>query len=385
MDLPDRLLMGSGPSTVPRRVLDAMAAPTIGHLDPAFLALADESNELQRRVMRTSNAATFPVSGTGSAGMETMLANFLEPGDRIVVGVCGVFGARIADAAGRLGAEVEVVEAEPGTPVDRDALEAALAPGAAALAIVHGETSTGVAQPLEGLADLARDRDALLMVDCVTSLAGYPLAIDELGIDVAFSGTQKCLNCPPGLAPLTVGDRARARLDGRRTKVVSWCFDLQAILAYWSSGERVYHHTPPVNTIYALREALAIVAEEGLETRWRRHARASRALLAGLAEFGMEPLVAPEHRLNALTTVLPGDGVDEAEVRGRLLGEYGIEIAGGLGPLKGRIWRIGTMGVNAEVEPVTRLVRAIAEIAAPGAVDDAERAVAQAGSVAEAA
>jgi alanine-glyoxylate transaminase/serine-glyoxylate transaminase/serine-pyruvate transaminase len=333
--------------------------------------------------MRTSNPATFPVSGTGSAGMETMLANFLEPGDRIVVGVCGVFGARIADAAARLGAEVAVVEAEPGTPVDREALGEALGPGAAALAIVHGETSTGVAQPLDGLADMARDRDALLMVDCVTSLAGYPLGIDELGVDVAFSGTQKCLNCPPGLAPLTVGERARARLDARRTKVVSWCFDLQAILAYWSSGERVYHHTPPINTIYALREALAIVSEEGLEARWRRHARASEALLAGLAELGMEPLVDAEHRLNALTTVIPGDGIDEAAVRGRLLADYGIEISGGLGPLKGRVWRIGTMGVNADVEPVARLVRAIGEIAAPDAAGGAERRVADAWSAAE--
>jgi alanine-glyoxylate transaminase/serine-glyoxylate transaminase/serine-pyruvate transaminase len=383
MDLPDRLLMGSGPSTVPRRVLDAMAAPTIGHLDPAFLALADESNELLRAAMRTSNPATFPVSGTGSAGMETMLANFLEPGDRIVVGVCGVFGARIADAAARLGAEVAVVEAEPGKPVDREALAAALGPGAVALAIVHGETSTGVAQPLDGLADMARDRDALLMVDCVTSLAGYPLDIDELGIDVAFSGTQKCLNCPPGLAPLTVGERARARLEGRRTKVVSWCFDLQAILAYWSSGERVYHHTPPVNTIYALREALAIVCEEGLEARWRRHARASEALLAGLAELGMAPLVDAECRLNALTTVVPGGGIDEAAVRARLLGDYGIEISGGLGPLKGRVWRIGTMGVNADVEPVARLVRAIGEIAAPEVAAEAERTVADAWSAAE--
>ena len=373
MDLPERLLMGSGPSTVPPRVLEAMARPTIGLLDPAFLALAEETNELLRGAMRTANEATFPVSGTGSAGMETMLVNFLEPGDRIVVGVCGVFGGRIADAAGRLGAEVVPVEAEWGTPVERERLAAALEPGAAALAIVHGETSTGVAQPLEGLAELCRERDALLLVDCVTSLGGYPLAVDELGIDAAFSGTQKCLNCPPGLAPLTAGERARARLAARRDPVVSWCFDLEAILSYWSSGERVYHHTPPINAIYALREALAIVAEEGLEPRWRRHARASAALLAGLDELGISPLVAEEDRLNALTTVVPGDGIDEAAVRGRLLADYGIEIAGGFGPLKGRIWRIGTMGVNADPEPVSRLVRAIAELVAPDAVAEAER------------
>ncbi|MDX6583232.1 MAG: alanine-glyoxylate transaminase / serine-glyoxylate transaminase / serine-pyruvate transaminase [Solirubrobacterales bacterium] len=377
MDLPERLLMGSGPSTVPARILEAMAAPTIGHLDPAFLALTDEANELLRRAMRTENAATFPVSGTGSAGMEAMLVNFLEPGDRLVVGVCGIFGARIADAAGRLGAEVVRVDAEPGTAVDRDALAAALEPGAAALAIVHGETSTGVAQPLEGLAELVRERDALLLVDCVTSLAGYPLAVDELGIDVAFSGTQKCLNCPPGLAPLTVGDRARERLGARATKVASWCFDLEAILAYWAAGERVYHHTPPVNTIYALREALAIVDEEGLEPRWRRHERAADALLAGLAELGIEPLVAPARRLNALTTVVPGERIDEAAVRGRLLEEDGIEISGGLGPLKGRVWRIGTMGVNADIGPVARLVGAIAAIVEPDAAGEAERRVAE--------
>ena len=369
--LPERLLMGSGPSTVPDRVLSAMAQPTIGHLDPAFLAFADDANELLRRAMRTANPATFPVSGTGSAGMETMLVNFLEPGDRIVVGVCGVFGGRIADAAGRLGAEVEVVEAEWGKPIAMERLAAALEPGAAAVAVVHGETSTGVAQPLDGLAELARDRDALLMVDCVTSLSGYSLAIDDAGIDVAFSGTQKCLNCPPGLAPLTVGERARARLEARTTPVPSWCFDLGAILAYWASGERVYHHTPPINTIYALAEALAIVDEEGLEARWDRHRVASEALIAGLGVLGMTPLVDEGDRLHSLTTVEPGDGVDEAEVRARLLAEYGIEISGGIGELKGRVWRIGTMGVNAAIEPVSKLVEAIAEIVAPERSGDA--------------
>jgi alanine-glyoxylate transaminase/serine-glyoxylate transaminase/serine-pyruvate transaminase len=363
--------MGSGPSTVPQRVLDAMARPTIGHLDPAFLAFADESNELLRRAMRTENPATFPVSGTGSAGMETMLVNFLEPGDRLVVGVCGVFGERMVDAATRLGVEVERVDAEWGTPVPVERLAAALEPGAAAVAVVHGETSTGVAQPLDGLADAARDRDALLMVDCVTSLSGYPLEIDAAGIDVAFSGTQKCLNCPPGLAPLTVGDRARARLEARSTPVASWCFDLGAILSYWASGERVYHHTPPINTIYALREALAIVDEEGLEARWDRHRTASEALIAGLEVLGMKPLVAEGDRLHSLTTIEPGDDVDEADVRGRLLNDYGIEISGGIGQLKGRVWRIGTMGVNAAAEPVSRLVRAVAEIVDPGAADEA--------------
>jgi len=375
MTIPKRLLMGSGPSTVPDRVLEAMAQPTIGHLDPAFLALADEANDLLRAAMRTANAATFPVSGTGSAGMETMLVNFLEPGDRLVVGVCGVFGGRIADAAERLGLDVAVVEAEWGTPVRDDALAEAIEPGAAGLAIVHGETSTGVAQPLAGLADLAHAHDALLMVDCVTSLSGYPLAIDELGVDVAFSGTQKCLNCPPGLAPLTVGERARARLEARSTRVASWCFDLVAILDYWSTGQRVYHHTPPVNTIYALREALAIVGEEGLQARWDRHATAAAGLIAGMGELGFEPLVEPEHRLNALTTLKPPAGLDEAELRARLLAEHDIEVSGGIGELKGRVWRVGTMGVNAAPEPVAALVGAVAELTAPERRDAAvERA-----------
>ncbi len=367
--------MGSGPSTVPDRVLQAMARPTIGHLDPAFLAFADEANELLRRAMRTENPATFPVSGTGSAGMETMLVNFLEPGDRLVVGVCGVFGERIVDAAGRLGIEVERVDAEWGTPVPIERLAKALEGGAAALAVVHGETSTGVAQPLDGLADLAHDRDALLMIDCVTSLSGYPLAIDDAGIDVAFSGTQKCLNCPPGLAPLTVGDRARERLEARKTPVASWCFNLGAILAYWASGERVYHHTPPINTIYGLAEALAIVDEEGLDARWARHRAASEALIAGLETLGMKPLVAAGDRLNSLTTIEPGEGVDEAAVRAQLLAEHGIEISGGIGELNGRVWRIGTMGVNAAIEPVTRLVKGIAEIVQPAATDEAVAAV----------
>lgn len=361
MELPERLLMGSGPSTVPRRVLDELARPTIGHLDPAFLEIADETSEMLRSVFQTANAATFPVSGTGSAGMETMLVNFIEPGDRVVIGVHGIFGERMVDAAGRLGADVVRVDAEWGQPVDRDALAGAITPGTAALAIVHGETSTGVAQPLGGLADLAHSNDALLLVDCVTSLSGYPLAIDEAGIDVAFSGTQKCLNCPPGLAPLTVGERATAKLDAREGKVPSWCFDLDAILAYWGTGERVYHHTPPINTIYGLREALAIVLEEGLEPRWERHSAACAALLDGLAQLGIAPLVEAEHRLWPLTTVVPGEDVDEAAVRGRLLAKHGIEISGGLGPLKGKIWRIGTMGVNASPDAVTRLVGAIAE------------------------
>lgn len=359
--LPERLLMGSGPSNVPDSVLAAMARPTLGHLDPAFLELADETNRLLRLVFGTESAATFPVSGTGSAGMETMLANFLEPGDRLLAGVCGAFGGRIVDAAQRLGAEVTAIEAEWGTPVDLKHLAAAIDDGFDAVAVVHGETSTGVAQPLDGLAELAHGNDALLLVDCVTTLGGYPLAVDVAGIDVAFSGTQKCLNCPPGLAPITISERARKRLDARETPVVSWCFDVNAVLAYWGASEaRVYHHTPPINAIYGLYEALRIVLADGLEQRWDRHAEASAALLAGLEPLGCRPLVAEEHRLHALTTVVPPEGVDEAAVRARLLERDGIEISAGLGPLKGKVWRIGTMGANASPGAVERVSAAIA-------------------------
>ena len=379
--MPRKLLMGSGPSSVPDRVLEALAEPTIGHLDPDFLAIADRTNERLRSVFQTANPATFPVSGTGSAGMETMLVNCLEPGDRLVVAVCGLFGERICDAASRLGVEVVRIEAEWGTAVDPERLADALAGGADALAVVHGETSTGVAQPLDGLADAAREHDALLLIDCVTSLGGYPLSIDEVGADVAFSGTQKCLNCPPGLAPLTIGERARARLERRRGPVPSWCFDLRAILAYWSpgsSGERIYHHTPPVNSIYALGEALELVLEEGLDARWQRHRAASTALLAGLEPLGFEPLVAESRRLWPLTTVRVPDGLDEAAVRAELLAGHRVEISGGFGPLKGRIWRIGTMGVNASAEAVSTLTGAIATTVREEAAGDVADRVAAA-------
>jgi len=358
--LPTRLLMGSGPSTVPDRVLTAMAQPTLGHLDPAFLALAEDANALLRSAFRTANPTTFSVSGTGSAGMETMIANFLEPGDRLVVGVCGLFGERIVDAAQRLGVCVSRVDAPWGEPVDYARLEPLVGAGTRALAVVHGETSTGVAQPLEGLAELAHDHDALFMVDCVTSLGGHPLEIDDAGVDVAFSATQKCLNCPPGLAPMTLSDRALERLAARRTRVASWCFDLPAILEYWDSRTRVYHHTPPINSIYALHEALMLVLETGLETRWREHAAASAALLVGLEPLGARGLVRAEHRLWPLTTVVPPPEVDEAAIRHELLERHGMEIAGGLGALAGRAWRIGTMGVNASLKSVTAVVEAIA-------------------------
>ena len=359
--IPPRLLLGSGPSPVPQRVLDAMAQGTIGHLDPAFAAIMEETAHLLRQTFGTSNRATLPVSGTGSAGMDAMVANFVEPGDRVVCGVNGLFGERMADELARNGADVVRVEAPWGRALDLDELIAAVGRGADALFVVHGETSTGVCQPLDGLGEACRSNDALFLLDCVTSLSGQRLVLDESLVDAAFSGTQKCLNCPPGLAPFTAGERAIAKLEGRRTPVRSWYFDLSLVLSYWRpEGGRAYHHTAPINLVYALREALRIVDEEGLEPRWERHARAHESLRRALAVLGCERLAPGGEQLHPLLAVHPPEGVDGEEVRVRLLSEHGIEISGGLGELKGRLWRIGVMGVGADREPQERLVRALA-------------------------
>jgi alanine-glyoxylate transaminase/serine-glyoxylate transaminase/serine-pyruvate transaminase len=347
---------------VPERVLAALAQPTIGHMDPAFAAIMDDTARLLREAFATRNAATLPVSGTGSAGMESMVANFVDPGDRVVCGVHGLFGERMADELARAGAEVVRVEAEWGRAIAPERLVAAARGGLQAMVVVHGETSTGVAQPLDGLADACREHDALLLLDCVTSLTGHPLRLDEAGADAAFSGTQKCLNCPPGLAPLTAGPRALAKLERRVRPGRSWYFDLALVLSYWTAGGgRAYHHTAPVNLVYALREALQIaVGDEWLDARWERHRRAHAALRDALATLGC-PRLAPEgEHLYPLLAVRPPEGVDEAAVRGALLQTHGIEISGGLGPLAGRLWRIGVMGVGAAHEPQEALVRALA-------------------------
>lgn len=360
VSVPDRLLLGSGPSPVPRRVLDALALPTIGHLDPAFGALMDEVAAGLRATFRTTNPVAIPVSGTGSAGMEAMVANLVRPGDRVICGVHGLFGERMADELGRHGAEVVRVEAEWGRAIPTEALLAAAQEPFAALFVVHAETSTGVAQPLDGLADACRAHDALFLLDCVTSLAGHPLDIDAAGVDAAFSGTQKCLNAPPGLAPMTVGDRAAARVEDGH--VPSWYFDLSLVLGYWKapgSGARSYHHTAPINSVYALAEALAIVQEEGLEARWERHRIAHHALRDALAVLGLERLAPDGEQLHSLLAVRLPDGVEDAAVRVPLLVEDGIEISGGLGPLAGKAWRIGVMGEGARPEPQERLVRAL--------------------------
>ena len=362
--LPARLLLGSGPSPVPPRVLQALAQPTIGHLDPAFGALMDEVAAGLRTVFGTQNRVAIPVSGTGSAGMEAMVANLVRPGDRVVCGVHGLFGERMADELARHGADVVRVEAEWGRALDGEALTRAVAAGdTAALFVVHAETSTGVAQPLDGLADACREAGALFLLDCVTSLGGHRLVLDESGVDAAFSGTQKCLNAPPGLAPFTANARALERVEDGQ--VPSWYFDLSLVLAYWRDADggspaRAYHHTAPINLVYALAEALEIVLEEGLEARWARHATAHEALRGALSVLGLERVAPEGEQLNPLLALRVPEGVAEAEVRTPLLLEDGIEVSGGLGPLAGKVWRVGVMGEGARPEPQERLVRALA-------------------------
>jgi alanine-glyoxylate transaminase/serine-glyoxylate transaminase/serine-pyruvate transaminase len=338
-------------------VLDALAEPTLGHLDPAFVDVMEEVGELLRATLRTRNRTAFPVSATGSGGMQTMVDNLIRPGDRVVCGVHGLFGERMADALTRRGAEVVRVEAEWGRAIPTERLVEAAREPFAALFVVHGETSTGVAQPLDALAEACAEHGALFLIDCVTSLAGHPLDLGAAGVDAAFSGSQKCLNCPPGLAPFTANDRALERVQGSP----SWYFDLRAVLDYWQAdGGRAYHHTAPTNMVVALREALTIVQEEGLEARWERHARAHEALRGALRQLGFERIALEGEQLHPLLAVRMPEGVDAAAIRGALLAEHGIEVAAGQGPFAGQALRIGVMGEGARAEPQERLVRAIA-------------------------
>ena len=357
---PDRLLLGPGPSQVHPRVLRAMSAPLLGHLDPAFVQMMEEVKDLLRVVFATTNPLTIPISGTGSAGMEACLVNLLEPGDEFVVGVNGVFGTRMAEVAERAGASVRRVEAPWGKVIRPEQVEAALKNTAKPklVAVVHAETSTGAWQPLPEIAKLAHDHGALMLADCVTSLGGVPVLIDEWGIDAAYSGTQKCLSCPPGLSPVTFGPRAVEVVKTRKTKVQSWYLDLSLLAQYWGE-ERVYHHTAPISMNYALREALRLVVEEGLEARFARHRRNHEALAAGLAPLGLALAAEEGRRLPMLNAVTVPDGVDEAKVRGRLLKEHGIEIGGGLGPMKGKVWRIGLMGESSRRASVLTVLAAL--------------------------
>jgi alanine-glyoxylate transaminase / serine-glyoxylate transaminase / serine-pyruvate transaminase len=356
---PKRVLLGPGPSPVEDRVLRAMSAPVLGHLDPLFLRCMDDIQEMLRYVFETANRVTIPISATGSAGMEAAIVNAIEPGDEAVVCINGVFGERMRDIVGRAGGRAIVVSADWGKAIEFEKIKAAMeSSNARALAIVHAETSTGVHQDLAGLSNLARSRDALLIVDAVTSLGGHPVGVDRNGIDICYSGTQKCLGAPPGLAPITFSERAIEKIRARRSKPQSWYLDITMVEKYWGD-DRTYHHTAPISMNYALREALRIVCDEGLDARWQRHRANHQALVAGIEAMGLEMNVAPENRLWSLNAVRVPEGADDARVRSRLLADSNIEIGGGLGPLKGRIWRIGLMGSGSSRENVFLVLSAL--------------------------
>ncbi|RJP68534.1 MAG: alanine--glyoxylate aminotransferase family protein [Candidatus Abyssobacteria bacterium SURF_17] len=362
-----RILMGPGPSNVHPRVLRAMSTPLVGHLDPDFLRIMSEVQALLRQLFKTDNPMTIPMSGTGSAGMETCFCNLLERGDRVLVCVNGLFGERMCDVAGRLGADVSRVEMEWGKPIEPKTVENALKAGKVKIvAIVHAETSTGVRQPLEEISRIAKEHGALFLVDTVTSLAGCNVDVDAWDIDACYSGTQKCLSCPPGLSPVTFSDKAMNALRSRKHKVSSWYLDLSMIERYWGE-ERFYHHTAPISMIYALREALRLIMEEGLEARFERHRLNHLALAAGLAALEIDFLVDEPYRLPMLNAVKIPDGVNDLNVRKYLLQKFGIELGGGLGPLKGKIWRIGLMGHSSTKQNVVLFLTALnSAVAAEG-------------------
>ena len=344
---PVRTLMGPGPSDVNPRILEAISRPTIGHLDPAFVAMMEELKDLLRYAFQTANPLAMPVSAPGSAGMETCFVNLVQPGDKVVVCVNGVFGGRMKENVERCGGTAILVEDAWGTAVDPDKAEAALKsnPDARILAFVHAETSTGAISDAKMLAEIARHHDCLTIVDTVTSLAGSPLSVDEWGLDAVYSGSQKCLSCVPGLSPVTFNQRALDVITTRKQRVQSWFMDLNLVLGYWGGGgKRSYHHTAPVNTLYALHEALVILKEEGLENSWARHRKNHEALKAGIETMGLEFVVPEDQRLPQLNAVSVPAGVDEAAVRSMLLTEYNLEIGAGLGAMAGQIWRIGLMG-----------------------------------------
>jgi len=362
---PQRLLLGPGPSNVPPRVLAALARPTIGHLDPRFVAMMDEVKAMLRRAFLTENALTIPISAPGSAGMEACFVNLIEPGDTVVVCQNGVFGGRMRENVQRVGAKAVMVNDPFGQPIDLGKVEAALKanPGAKALTFVHAETSTGVESDAPALCRLAHDHGCLAIVDAVTSLGGIPLRVDAWGADAVYSGSQKCLSAPPGLAPLTFGERAVAVLRARKTPVQSWFLDLGLVMAYWQGeGARSYHHTAPINMLYGLHEALVMLEEEGLEAAWARHRANHLRLCEGLQALGLELLVAEPSRLPQLNAVKVPAEVDEAGIRRRLLDGHGIEIGAGLGELAGKAWRIGLMGASSTPDSVDRVLAALAEV-----------------------
>ena len=359
-----RTLMGPGPSNVDPRVLKAMATPLVGHLDPDFLEIMDETMDMLRRLFQTENTLTIPISGTGSSGMEAALCNVIEEGDEVLVCVNGVFGQRMSDIVERCRGKLTNVEADWGRIIPPEKVKAALEKGHPKIvAIVHAETSTGVLQPLEEISQMVREHDALFLVDTVTSLAGVPVKVDEWGIDICYSGTQKCLSCPPGLSPVTFSDRAMEAIRNRKSKVQSWYLDMSMIERYWGQ-ERFYHHTAPISMIYAFHEALRVIHEEGLEKRFQRHSTNGAAMAAGLEAMGLRLLAQEGYRAPMLTTVGIPDGIVDINVRKKLLNDYLIELGGGLGDFKGKAWRVGLMGYSSTKRNVLYLLSALENIMA---------------------
>ena len=356
--------MGPGPSDAHPRVLQAMARPLIGHLDPAFVAMMDEVKQMVQQTMLTQNQLTFVVSAPGSAGMETCLVNLLEPGDECIIAVNGVFGGRMVDIAQRCGAVVHRIDTEWGKVTEPEQLRKALdaCPRPKLVALVHAETSTGALQPLEEISRMVHEADSLLVVDAVTSYCGVPLKVDEWGIDAIYSGSQKCLSAPPGLSPVSLSERALKVLDNRKTKVQSWFLDLSMVKNYWAGAKRAYHHTGPVSAVFAIYEALSLVLEEGLAARWERHQAVHQYLKRRLEEMGFRFLVEEAYRLPNLNAVYLPEVWDEAELRSRLLQEYNIEVGGGLGAFAGKIWRIGIMGESCTYNHVNMLAGALEKI-----------------------
>lgn len=362
LEIPFRLLLGPGPSNAHPTVLQAMNTSPVGHLDPAFLALMDEIQSLLRYVWQTENPLTIAVSGTGTAAMEATIANAVEPGDVVLIGVAGYFGNRLVDMAGRYGADVRSITKPWGQVFNLDELQTALKTHRPTiLALVHAETSTGARQPLEGVADLCREFGTLLLVDTVTSLGGVPVFLDTWGVDLAYSCSQKGLGCPPGASPFTMSARAVDKLQQRQTKVANWYLDMLLLGKYWGA-ERTYHHTAPINLYYALREALRLLAEEGLANSWQRHQKNVEYLWEGLENLGLSMHVEQEYRLPTLTTVCIPTGVDGKAIARQLLNEHNIEIGGGLGELAGKVWRVGLMGFNSCKESVDQLLAALRQV-----------------------
>ena len=389
-EAPNRLLLGAGPCTVHPRVLRAMTQPVVGHLDPVFFQVMDEVCEMLRRVFHTGNHVTMPISATGTGAMETACVNVLERGDTAIVCRNGYFGVRLADIAQRCGANTVMVDSPWGRPADLNALEDALKanPGTRMVGLVHAETSTGALTPLLDAIDLAHRHGALVVVDAVTSLGSHEVRVDDWDIDVCYSASQKCLGAPPGLAPISFGERAMAAIDSRSSKVESFYFNLQGVAEYWNQTQRVYHHTSPITMTYAMRESLRMMMEEGIEERHDRHARVAAGLRAGLTAMGLELATDPQYQLNPLTVVNAPPGVDEAMVRQRLLNEWNIEVSGGLGEFRGQVWRIGMMGEGARERNVLAVLAALEviladagyEVAYGASVAAAQRSFARHGS-----